>query len=186
MVAAPHFGQGNSTLLVMIFMKRFRNSRGGSRQIRIIVLIAMLIMSSQSKAWIAFGFKSGISRFDVIKHISDNESLVITDGARQTYAGPNDNKTKYNLVYCSQPHKLYLMQYSLDDSLAVFMKTKEKFEKRYGEPTPLGYKSDYWESENWEHADISFIWDLNEYETIVLTHRYKRTSAEFQDLSVCR
>ena len=68
----------------------------------------MLIMSSQSKAWIAYGFQSGMSRFDVTRYLSDNESLVITEGAQQTYAGPNDNKTKYNLIYCSKPHKLYL------------------------------------------------------------------------------
>jgi hypothetical protein len=78
------------------------------------------------------------------------------------------------------------MQFSLDDSLEVFVKTKEKYEKRYGEPTPLDNKSDYWESEHWENVDISFIWDLNESETILLKHNKKGTSAEFQDLSVCK
>ena len=146
----------------------------------------MLVMSSQSKAWIAYGFKSGMSRFDVIRYLSDNESLVITDGAQQTYAGPEDNKTKYNFNYCSKPQKLYLMKFSLENSLEVFVKTKEKYEKRYGEPTPLDYKSDNWESENWEYVDISFIWDLNESETIVLTHSKNGTHAEFQDLSVCK
>ena len=157
----------------------------GISMIRIIALIALLVFSSQSTAWIAYGFKSGMSRFDVIGYLSDNESLVITDGAQQTYAGPKDNQAKYNLVYCSKPQKLYLMQYSLDDSLEEFVKTKEKYEKRYGEPTPLDNKSDHWESENWENVDISFIWDLNESETILLTHSNQGTSAEYQDLSVC-
>jgi hypothetical protein len=170
----------------MKFMKRFRNRFGSSMKIRIIVLIAMLIMSSQSKAWIAYGFQSGMSRFDVSRYLSDNESLVITEGAQQTYAGPNDNKTKYNLIYCSKPHKLYLMKFSLDDSLEVFVKTKEKYEKRYGKPDSLDYVSDYWESENWEYVDISFIWDLNESETIVLAHSNNGTVTEFQDLSVCK
>ena len=154
-------------------------------KIRIILLIAMLALSSQSKAWIAYGFKSGMSRFDVVRYLSDNDSLVITDGERQTYAGSKDNKAKYNLIYCSTPQKLYLMQFSLDDSLEVFVKTKEKYEKRYGKPTPLDSKSDNWDSEAWEGIDISFIWDLNEYETILLTHTSIGTIAEFQDLSVC-
>jgi len=170
---------------VMNFMRRFRNTIRSKIKIRTIILIAMLVMSSQSKAWIAYGFKSGMSRFDVIRYLSDNESLVITDGAQQTYAGPEDNKAKYNLIYCSKPQKLYLMQFSLDDSLEVFSKTKGKYEKRYGEPTPLDYKSNYWESEHWDDVDISFIWDLNESETILLTHSKNGTSAEFQDLSVC-
>jgi len=146
----------------------------------------MSIMSSQSEAWIAHGFTSGMSRFDVTRYLSDNESLVVTDGALQTYAGPQDNEAKYNLVYCARPQKLYLMQFSLEDSLEVFVKTKEKYEKRYGEPTPLDNTSDYWESENWENVDIAFIWDLNESETILLKHSKKGTSAEFQDLSVCK
>ena len=129
----------------------------------------MLVISSQSKAWIAYGFKSGMSRFDVIRYLSDNESMVITDGEQQTYAGPEDNKAKYNLIYCSIPQKLYLMQFSLDDSLEVFVKTK----------------ANYQDSEAWENIDISFIWDINEFETILLTHTGQETSAEFQDLSVC-
>ena len=145
----------------------------------------MLVMSSQSKAWIAYGFKSGVNRFDVIKHLSDNESLVVTESEREMYVGPNDNKTKYKLIHCSVPQKLYLMQYNLSDSLEVFVKTKEKYEKRYGKPSRQDSKSDDWESENWEYVDISFIWDLNESETIVLSHSSNGTHAEFQDLSVC-
>ena len=166
-------------------MKRVRNAIGSCIKIRIFALIAMLVISSQSKAWIAYGFTSGMSRFDVIRYLSDNESLVITDGAQQTYAGPEDNKTKYNFNYCSKPQKLYLMKFSLDNSLEAFVKTKEKYERRYGEPAPLEYKSDNWESGNWKYVDISFIWDLNESETILLTHSKNGTSAEFQDLSVC-
>ena len=146
----------------------------------------MLSIYSQSKAWIAYGFKSGMSRFDVVNYLSDNESLVITDGEQQTYAGPKDNKAKYNLIYCSTPQKLYLMRFSLDDTLEEFVKTKEKYEKRYGKPTSLDSKSDNWDSEPWENIDISFIWDINESETVVLTHSNKGTSAEFQDLSVCQ
>jgi len=143
-------------------------------------------MSGQSKAWIAFGFQSGMSRFDVTRYLSDNESFVITDGAQQTYAGPEDNKSKYNLIYCSKPQKLYLMQFKLADSRAVFVETKEKFEKRYGEPSQIDSASDYWETENWENVSVSYMWDLNEYETIVLERRDNETSAEFQDLSVCK
>lgn len=127
-----------------------------------------------------------MSRFDVTRYLSDNESLVITDGAQQTYAGPEDNKSKYNLLYCSKPQKLYLMQFKLADSRAVFVETKEKFEKRYGKPSQQDTASDYWETENWENVSISFTWDLNEYETIVLEHRDNETIAEFQDLSVCK
>ena len=143
-------------------------------------------MSGQSKAWIAFGFQSGMSRFDVTRYLSDNESFVITDGAQQTYAGPEDNRSKYNLIYCSRPQKLYLMQFKLADSRAVFRETKDKFEKRYGKPSQLDSASDYWETESWENVSISFIWDLNEYETIVLEHRDNESTAEFQDLSVCK
>ena len=143
-------------------------------------------MSGQGKAWIAFGFQSGMSRFDVTRYLSDNDSFVITDGTQQTYAGPEDNKSKYNLIYCSKPQKLYLMQFKLADSRAVFVKTKEKFDKRYGKPSQQDPASDYWETGNWENVSISFTWELNEYETIVLERRDNETGAEFQDLSVCK
>ncbi|MDH3635100.1 MAG: hypothetical protein OES20_10375 [Gammaproteobacteria bacterium] len=143
-------------------------------------------MAGQSKAWIAFGFQSGMSRFDVTRYLSDNESFVITDGLQQTYAGPEDNKSKYILIYCSKPQKLYLMQFKLADSRAVFVETKKKFEKRYGKPRQLYSESDYWETENWENVSVSFIWDLNESETIALEHRDNNSIAEFQDFSVCK
>lgn len=146
----------------------------------------MLVISGQGKAWIAFGFQSGMSRFDVTRYLADNESLVITDGAQQTYAGPEDNQSKYNLIYCSRPQKLYIMQFRLADSRADFIKTKEKFEKRYGNPSQLDSASGYWETENWENVSISFTWELNEYETIILERRDNETIAEFQDLSICK
>ena len=151
-----------------------------------LVLIALILMSGQGKAWIAFGFQSGMSRFDVTRYLSDNRSLVISDSAQQTYAGPVNNTSKYNLIYCSRPQKLFLMQFRLADSRAVFLKTKEKFEKRYGNHSQLESTSDYWETENWENVSISFTWELNDYETIVLEHRDNETIAEFQDLSICK
>ena len=127
-----------------------------------------------------------MSRFDVTRYLSDNESFVITDGALQTYAGPEDNKSKYNLIYCSKPQKLYLMQVKLDDWRAVFVSTKEKFEKRYGKPSQQNPASNDWETGNWENVSIAFTWELNEYETIILERSDNETTAEFQDLSVCK
>jgi len=149
---------------------------------RIILLITLLIVSGPSSAWIAYGFQSGMSRFEVTGHLFDKESLVITEGEQQTLAGPDDNKTKYNLVYCSSPQKLYLLRLRLADSRADFVKVKDKYEKRYGKPDGL----DAWEFVNWEDVDVSFIWGLNESETILLTHSNNQTSAEFQDLSICK
>ena len=149
---------------------------------RIILLITLAIVSSPVMAWIAYGFQSGMSRFEVTGHLFDKESLVITEGAQQTLAGPGDNKEKYSLVYCSSPQRLYLLKLRLAGSRAEFVKTKEKYEKRYGKPDGL----DAWESANWEDVDVSFIWGLNESETILLTHSNNQTSAEFQDLSVCK
>ena len=53
-------------------------------KIKTTLLIAMLIISGQSKAWIAYGFKSGMSRFDVVESLSDKESFVVTEDARLT------------------------------------------------------------------------------------------------------
>jgi hypothetical protein len=149
---------------------------------RILLLIAMIMISSPVAAWIAYGFHSGMSRFEVTRQLSEKESLVVTEGIQQTFAGPDDNSEKYNLIYCSSPQKLYLMKFRLADSPAEFVKAKEKFEKRYGEAEG----PDDWESANWEDAEISFIWDLNESETILLTRNGTGTGAEFQDLSVCK
>ncbi len=166
-------------------MKKYLNSAKRSIKVAFFSLLAMLAIPSQSEAWIAYGFVSGMSRFEVYRRLSENESLFIADDDRQTHAGPKDNKTQYNFIYCSTPQRLYLMRYSLDDSRAQFLKTKEKFERRYGEPTPLYSNSDYSDSTAWDNAQIFFMWDLGESETILLTHDSDGTRVEFQDLSVC-
>jgi hypothetical protein len=145
-------------------------------------LIATLILSSPAAAWIAYGFKSGMSRFEVTGYLADRAFLVITEGAEQTFAGPQANRGKYNLVYCSSPQKLYLLKFKLEDTPAQFDKTREKYEKRYGNPEVLND----WGAENWEDAEVALMWDLNEFETILLTHGSAGSSAEFQDLSVCK
>jgi hypothetical protein len=149
---------------------------------RIILLIATMILSNPAAAWIAYGFKSGMSRFEVSGYLADKEFLLITEGAEQTFAGPRDNRAKYNLVYCSSPQKLYLLKLKLEDSPAQFDETREKYARRYGNPDVLND----WGSENWEEAEVALVWDLNESETILLTHGSDGSSAEFQDLSVCR
>ena len=78
------------------------------------------------------------------------------------------------------------MQFMLVDTRAVFVATKEKFEKRYGKPSQQDPVSDYWETGNWENVSITFMWDLNEYESIILERTDNKTSAEFQDLSICK
>lgn len=158
------------------------NTISSSMKLTIILLVATLIMPSPAAAWIAYGFKSGMSRFEVTGYLADKKSLVITEGAEQTFAGTGDNPAKYNLVYCSSPQKLYLLKFKLGDSAAQFEKTREKYEKRYGNPDVLND----WGSENWEEADVALVWDLNESETILLTHGSDGSSAEFQDLSVCK
>ena len=152
---------------------------------RIILLVTMLTISCQSKAWIAYGFKSGMSRLDVARLLYEKESLVVTDGDKQTYAGPGDDQSQYQFIYCSTPQKLYLMRFRLDDSFEAFIDAKKKFEKRYGEPAPLDSALDYRDSANWRNVEVAFLWYLNESETILLTHTDEGTTAEFQDLSVC-
>jgi hypothetical protein len=153
---------------------------------RIILLIAVLAVPGQSQAWIAYGFKSGMSRFDVERYLSEKESLVISEDAGQTFAGPDGSDSRYDLIYCATPQKLYLMKFRLSDSLTVFKKTKEKYEKRYGKPEGLGHGSDDWGTNSWDSVDISLMWVINESETILLTHDGQGTVAEFQDVSVCK
>jgi hypothetical protein len=153
---------------------------------RIIALIGMLLVSGQSGAWIAYGFKSGMSRFDVAGHLSDRPSFVITEELQRTLAGPGDDRRKYEFIYCFTPQKLYLMKYRLADSRVEFDKAKRKFERRYGKPEVLDGDSADAESANPGNADISLIWHLNEFETILLMHGANGTSAEFQDVSVCQ
>jgi len=153
---------------------------------RIIVLLAMLLASGQSEAWIAYGFKSGMSRFDVHRYLAKKESLVVTEDVQQTLAGADENDTSYRFIYCSTPQKLYLMKFRLGASLAEFINEKEKYERRYGKPEGPGEVSDSREKANWEAMDISLIWIINESETILLTHGHNGTVAEFHDVSICK
>ncbi len=153
---------------------------------RIIVLLAMLLASGQSEAWIAYGFKSGMSRFDVHRYLAEKESLVVTEDVQQTLAGADENDASYRFIYCSTPQKLYLMKFRLGASLAEFVNEKEKYERRYGEPEGPGEVSEDREKANWEAVDISLIWIINESETILLTHGHNGTVAEFHDVSICK
>lgn len=126
-----------------------------------------------------------MSRLDVTRHLYEKDSFVITDGDKQTKAGPENNQSQYQFVYCATPQKLFLMRFRLDDSFEAFIKTKKKFEKRYGQPAPLDTGSDYRDSANWENVEVAFLWHLNDSENILLIHAGNGTSAEFQDLSVC-
>ena len=150
------------------------------------MLIAALIIPCQGEAWIAYGFKSGMSRFDVTRYLYEKEDLEIAEDDQHTVAATGNGEIIYKLIYCSTPQKLYLMKFRLADSPVIFMKTLEKYEKRYGKPEGLGDVPDYRESENWEDIAISLIWDLNESETILLTHNNNGTVTEFQDISVCQ
>jgi hypothetical protein len=153
---------------------------------RIIVLIAMLLVSAQGRAWIAYGFQSGMSRFEVHGYLAEKESLVVTEDLQQTLAGPEENDTRYRFIYCSTPQKLYLMKFRLGGSFAEFVKEKEKYERRYGKPEGPDQVSDEREKENWEAVNISLIWIINESETILLSHGHNGTIAEFQDVSICK
>ena len=135
-------------------------------------------------AWIAYGFRSGMSRFDVHRQLFEKETLIVSEEDRQTLAGPTDNQFRYSLVYCSTPQRLYLMKYRLNESQATFLEARKKYEKRYGTPESSG--SDLSELENWNTTHLSLIWVINDYETILLTHDDQGTVAEFQDVSVCR
>ena len=152
---------------------------------RLILLIAMLAVYGHSHAWIAYGFKSGMSRFDVQRYLAEKDSLVISENARETIAGPGDHNSKYRLVYCSTPQKLYLMKYRLDESRSAFVQAREKYEKRYGKPEGLDHASGSRGAENWATTDVSLMWVINESETILLTHDEQGTIAEFQDVSIC-
>ena len=153
---------------------------------RVLALIAMLIVPCAAGAWIAYGFKSGMSRFDATSHLADRQSLAITEGMRQTLAGSADGDLVYDLVYCATPQRLYLMRYRLPDTPAAFVRTLEKFERRYGEPEGLGDISAQLDPAAWEHAVITLLWNLNEAETILLTRDADGARVEFQDVSVCR
>jgi len=151
-----------------------------------ILLIALLAACGRSEAWIAYGFKSGMSRFEVERYLSDNGSLVITEDAQQTYAGPDGDQARYNLVYCSTPQRLYLMKFRLPDSRDAFIEARKKYASRYGEPEGADSAASDSTSTDWADVDVSLIWYLSESETILLNHDSAGTSAEFQDISVCK
>ena len=155
-------------------------------KIATILLITLLLLPGKSAAWIAYGFSSGMSRFDVAGYLSERELQVITDGAGRTLVGSGDDGTEYDLVYCSTPQKLYLMRFRLVDSPSVFIKTLQKYQKRYGKPEGLDQAPADWQTANWKDVQVSLIWHLGDAETILLTHGSDGSSAEFQDLSVCQ
>lgn len=152
---------------------------------RLALAIVLFCISCQGRAWIAYGFQSGMSRFEVARYLSERELELISEGARQMIAGSRADNTRYQLFYCTTPQKLYLMKYRLDDTPAAFAMTLEKYEKRYGKPEGLNPLVEARESANWQDVVVALIWDVNEFETILLTHDDSGTSAEFQDLSVC-
>ena len=148
-------------------------------------LIALLSVSAPVHAWLAHGFGSGMSRMDVSRYLSDKE-LAVTESDRQTFAGPVGDRPRYQLTYCSSPQKLYQMTFRLGDSPQAFVKTLEKYEKRYGKPEGLDQAPRDWNSGNWQNIRLNLIWYLGESETILLTHGRDGSSAEFQDLSICQ
>ena len=152
---------------------------------RTILLLAMLLGPGQSAAWIAYGFQSGMSRFEVARNLSENHSLVVSEGAQQTWAGPDEDTIQYHLSYCSTPQRLYVMKFSLPDSPQAFVEARKKYERRYGEPVGLNSLSTERDFANWTDSEILLIWHVSELETIVLSHDSNGTRAEFQDVSVC-
>jgi hypothetical protein len=152
---------------------------------RMILLLAMLLGTGQSEAWIAYGFKSGMSRFEVARNLSENHSLVVSEGAQQTWAGPDDDKNRYHLAYCSTPQRLYLMKFNLTDSPEAFIEARKKYERRYGTPEGRNSLASDRDFANWAESEILLIWHLSESETLLLSHDGSGTRAEFQDVSVC-
>jgi hypothetical protein len=151
-----------------------------------IPLLAALLVPGEGMAWIAYGFKSGMSRFEVASQLSEHTSLAVTEGARETLVHAIADDTGYSLVYCSTPQKLYLMKFGLPDSAQEFARTLAKFERRYGEPEGLERAASYLNPGKWDDAEVSLIWNLNEFETILLTRDAEGARAEFQDVAVCR
>ena len=150
------------------------------------VLIAALLFPCQGLGWIAYGFKSGMSRFDVARQLAEDPSVLTTEQAGQTLAATRDGRPRYVLGYCSSPHRLYLMKFALPDSREVFARTLAKFERRYGSPEALDKAAAYLRADGQEDIEVTLIWNLNESETILLTRDAGGTRAEFQDVSVCR
>ena len=150
-----------------------------------ILLAAALLLPCQSFAWIAYGFKSGMSRFDVSELLAERDSLVITEAARQTEVRGSTDDRQYSLVYCATPQRLYLMRYRLPDDPESFVQTLQKLESRYGEPEGLGDSFAYTHSKDQQDAKLTAIWNLNEYEPVLLIRDQNGMQVEFQDVSVC-
>ena len=161
---------------------------GNSKPVKkpLAILIAAMLFPCQGLGWIAYGFKSGTSRFDVAQQLAEDRSLLTTENAEQTFAARLDGQPQYTLEYCSSPHRLYLMKYTLPDSREVFARTLAKFERRYGSPEGLDKATAYLQSDDPQDIEITLIWNLNESETILLTRDASGLRAEFQDVSVCR
>lgn len=153
---------------------------------RSILLLVAVALPCQAQAWIAYGFKSGMSRFDVGEQLAEKDSMVITESPRQTDAGSQSDARQYRLVYCSTPQLLYLMRYRLPDDPASFARTLQKLERRYGEPEGLGDSFALPDSIDRPDETLTAIWSLNEFETILLTRDRSGIHVEFQDVSVCR
>ena len=149
-------------------------------------LIVAMLFPCQGFGWIAYGFKSGMSRFDVAAQLAENKALLITEKARQTLAVTLDGEPGYALEYCSSPHRLYLMKFALPDSREAFAQALAKFERRYGSPEGLDEAEEYLRLDDRTDFEVTLIWNLNESETILLTRDAGGLRAEFQDVSVCR
>ena len=149
------------------------------------VLIAAMLFPGQGLGWIAYGFKSGMSRFEVAAQLAEDPSLLTTEQAGQTLAATRDGQASYVLEYCSSPHRLYLMKFGLPDSREVFERTLAKFERRYGSPEGLDKAAAYLRDDG-RDIEVMLIWNLNDAETILLTRDAGGMRAEFQDVSVCR
>jgi hypothetical protein len=152
---------------------------------KIILLASLLLVSPQGAAWIAYGFQSGMSRFDVAAQVADRGGRVTTEDGRQMYAVSADEQTSYQMLFCSTPQKLYLMRYSPADSPETFAFLLRKYQRRFGEPEGPDDVSVYRQAEAWENADIALIWHVSESETLLLTHDGDGIGVEFQNVSVC-
>lgn len=150
-----------------------------------ILLLALWLGPGQGDAWIAYGFKSGMSRFEVARNLSENHSLEVTEGAQRTWAVSPDGVIRYDFNYCSKPQRLYMMKFSLPDSPQAFAGASEKYEKRYGKPEGRDVPAGNRDLADWAELEVILIWHIGESETILLSHDDNGTHAEFQDVSVC-
>jgi hypothetical protein len=152
---------------------------------KLIGLAALLLVSSPCGAWIAYGFQSGMSRFDVATHLADRGFRVTSEDGRQTLAVDSDTGTSYTMVYCSTPQKLYRMKFRLADSPDAFAGALQKYERRYGKPEGLDGVTGQARPRGPDNAEVFLIWYLSESETLVLTRGSDGANVEFQNVSVC-